>query len=335
MALAMSRPWKHPKTGIYWLRKGVPEDLRAAIGKREEKFSLKTRDPVEAKRLHAEALAALEDRWANLRAPTRKLDNSELHRISITLQERWIEFGELPNIDWDTEIGDDLWERKVGGSSRKIPILIPEPGESYRYPRQCCVSHEEDELESWCLDRAKEVISANGLKVDEEDRLKIAKAVSVGAQRAALVLMRREKGDFRPLSPTNVAPPPTDTRAKDKPREQVTFESLLDGWAAEKRPTAKTSYSWRKVLEQLGDFVGHKDAARLTADDLLRWKAALLEAGLRTKTIRDSKIAPLRAILQWGVDNRKLTANPASRIPVDARARVCVVRVFETRSGLN
>jgi hypothetical protein len=41
-------------------------------------------------------------------------------------------------------------------------------------------------------------------------------------------------------------------------------------------------------------------------EDLVRWKAVLLEAGLRTKTIRDSKIAPLRAILQRGVDNRKI-----------------------------
>ena len=28
MALAVARPWKHPKTGIYWLRKRVPDDLR-------------------------------------------------------------------------------------------------------------------------------------------------------------------------------------------------------------------------------------------------------------------------------------------------------------------
>ena len=69
MALAMARPWKHPKTGIYWLRKRVPEDLRPILGKREEKRSLGTRDAAEAKRLHAQALAELEQRWANLRAP--------------------------------------------------------------------------------------------------------------------------------------------------------------------------------------------------------------------------------------------------------------------------
>ena len=65
--------------------------MRAAVGKREEKFSLKTREPVEAKRLHAQALIEIEERWSNLRAPIRKLDHSELHRISITMYERCLE----------------------------------------------------------------------------------------------------------------------------------------------------------------------------------------------------------------------------------------------------
>ena len=88
MALAITRPWKHPKSGIYWLRKRVPDDLLAAVGKREEKFSLNTRDPAEAKRLLAAALVALEERWGNLRAPVRKLDNSELHRVSLVICQR-------------------------------------------------------------------------------------------------------------------------------------------------------------------------------------------------------------------------------------------------------
>src|SRR5438132_12549166 len=29
-------PWKHPDSGYYWFRKRVPDDLRDAIGKREE-----------------------------------------------------------------------------------------------------------------------------------------------------------------------------------------------------------------------------------------------------------------------------------------------------------
>jgi uncharacterized protein DUF6538 len=49
MALSMPRPWKHPKTGIYWLRRGVPDALRLIIGKREVKLGLKTKDPETAK----------------------------------------------------------------------------------------------------------------------------------------------------------------------------------------------------------------------------------------------------------------------------------------------
>ena len=43
MALMTTRPFKHPKTGIYYLRRAVPADLLSHIGKREEKESLGTR----------------------------------------------------------------------------------------------------------------------------------------------------------------------------------------------------------------------------------------------------------------------------------------------------
>lgn len=43
----MTRP--QPKTGMYWLRKRVPDDLRAKLGKSEEKKSLKIEDPQAAK----------------------------------------------------------------------------------------------------------------------------------------------------------------------------------------------------------------------------------------------------------------------------------------------
>ena len=73
MPLSMARPWKHPKTGVYWLRKGVPEALRPLVGKREEKRSLRTRDPDEARQRHAQALSEVEAQWANLRSGPRQL----------------------------------------------------------------------------------------------------------------------------------------------------------------------------------------------------------------------------------------------------------------------
>jgi integrase len=212
-------------------------------------------------------------------------------------------------------------KKKLAVAPVKLQFQFPSRANCLVIPVSAA-SHEKDELEPWCQERAAEIISAKGWKVDEGDKLKIAKAVSVGAQRAALVLERRAKGDFGPESPVAVEPHPSDAITVNKPRAQVTLDSLLDGWVAEKRPTDKTIYSWKKVLEHLGKFVGHNDAARLMRDDLLGWKAALLEAGLRTKTIRDSKIAPLRAVLQRGVENRKIAENPAARIVVDVRTKI-------------
>ena len=185
MVLAMSRPWRHPKTGIYWLRKGVPDDLRTAVGKREEKFSLKTRDPFEAKRLHTAALAAIEQRWANLRAPARKLENSDLHRIAATTCERCVEAGGPPGIVWDTEIADDLWEDSldVGAGWTEAAISRLTDQTLHR---------------SWCRQRAGEYTSAFGLRVNGDELLKIAKAIGVGAQKAALTLKRHCQGRLQP-----------------------------------------------------------------------------------------------------------------------------------------
>ena len=112
MPLAMSRPWKHPNSGVYWLRKGVPKDLREIVGKQEEKRSLGTRDPVEAKRLHAEALAEIEQRWANLRAGPKALTEREAHQLAIAVHDRWLQqHVENPSqqIAWNVDLADRVF----------------------------------------------------------------------------------------------------------------------------------------------------------------------------------------------------------------------------------
>jgi hypothetical protein len=90
MALSMSRPWKHPKTGVYWLRKPIPKDLRPILGKLEEKHSLETWDPAEAKRRHPDALAQLEVEWANLRTGPQALTEQEAHELAAAVHHRWL-----------------------------------------------------------------------------------------------------------------------------------------------------------------------------------------------------------------------------------------------------
>ncbi|HEX3349377.1 MAG TPA: DUF6538 domain-containing protein, partial [Acetobacteraceae bacterium] len=56
----MTRPYPHPKTGVYWVRKVVPAALRPAVGRRELMQSLRTKDPKEARSKAPAVLAQFE-----------------------------------------------------------------------------------------------------------------------------------------------------------------------------------------------------------------------------------------------------------------------------------
>jgi hypothetical protein len=67
MVLQMPRPFKKPETGVYYLRRIVPEDIRAIIGKTEVRRSLKTKDPRTAARRFTEAAREVDKEWEELR----------------------------------------------------------------------------------------------------------------------------------------------------------------------------------------------------------------------------------------------------------------------------
>lgn len=63
----MAQPFKHPSTGVFYIRRRVPDELRPALG-REYKRSLKTRDPLEAKALFAAEWTRSEEAFSLARA---------------------------------------------------------------------------------------------------------------------------------------------------------------------------------------------------------------------------------------------------------------------------
>ncbi len=59
--VAMAEPWRHPETGMYYLRRQIPKPLRAEFGGRQLwKRSLDTKDASEARRVFTAANAELE-----------------------------------------------------------------------------------------------------------------------------------------------------------------------------------------------------------------------------------------------------------------------------------
>lgn len=63
----MAQPFKHPQSGVFYLRRRVPDELRPILGQ-EYKRSLKTRDPAEAKARFAAEWSKSEEAFSIARA---------------------------------------------------------------------------------------------------------------------------------------------------------------------------------------------------------------------------------------------------------------------------
>ncbi|KQO91277.1 hypothetical protein ASF33_18265 [Methylobacterium sp. Leaf92] len=326
MALAMATPWLHPRTQVYYLRRRVPDDLKAALGRGEVRRSLGTRDPKEAKRLFAGALAELEAQWANLRGGARALTEREAHQLAARVGEAFVaaheEFPSRQDL-WRVEIGEALFdEGPLPVVGRSAVEMMTEGLDHHIVQRHA--------MRAWCERSADENLAREGLRVDADSRQEVVRAIARAMQAGALRLRDMAKGTWtlapRPVGPAAIPPPPTPavSREPEAPRPHVgvvTLEALIAGWLRERQPAAKTAYVFPRVVRDFGAFIGHRDATRVTEDDVVRWKDRLLEQGLRGTTIRNGKIGPVRTILQWGVDNKKLSTNVARGIKVTTKAR--------------
>ncbi|WP_152047601.1 site-specific integrase [Aureimonas psammosilenae] len=321
---------------MYWLRRRVPADLVAIVGKREELVSLRTKDAEEAKKRHLAALAEVEARWDTLRAGPATISEREALEIVREFYDRWIELHrEEPGsqTQWRTDLFEGLWQvpyiivpfASGGGHDRDLlerppqttHISAPPPDLGAFDPNATPIRRMQD----LCVEGAEALLKRRGLRTDALGRSKVVKAIGKMLQQASLALAASAKGDgFWPTA-FATSEPPTASGPVQKKKAQTTFsiDDAFKLWIAEKRPRERTIYEWKRVLNELATFVGHRDADRLSVDDLLRWKNALLEAKRAPKTIRDAKIAPVRAILQVAVENRKLDANPAEKVTLTVK----------------
>lgn len=343
MVLAMSRPARHPKTGIFWLRKRVPSDLVARVGRAIEYFSLQTREPAEAKQRHAEAVARLEARWTELRRgehtevrgaaadaslPPRSLSEREAGERAGWMYAHWLGLHrENPSQQrfWPTELYRHLWRSPKGRIEHR------EDGRAaVRAVLSFAQAEKVAELEAWCQDQAETALSLHDVEADEAGALRVAKAIAAQVQRASLTLTALARGEPE-ASPASVH---TATPAV-KPVKTVGLIDLVEAWWREAERTGKsesTRESYTNTIKQLVAFLGHDEANRVTVDDVRRFKDHRLATRkpngqlLSPTTVKNSDLAALKSVFGWGVANGRLTDNPATDVTV---ARVSKVRLRE------
>ena len=256
MPLAMSRPWKHPKTGIYWLRKRVPDGLLALVGKREELRTLGTRDPAEAKVRHAAALAEIEARWATLRAGPKHLSEREALDLAAPVGE-WLisQYRDNPSEQklWQTDYGDAVFLHRPAVSSG-----------DYSDPKASFAIRDGDlaimQMEQWCRSAAVNISGARGLQLDETALQLVSRSIARITQAAALKLKRLTQGEREDVVLQFSGYALSLGPSKKSSREAVSFTKLIGGWSAERRPAEKTIYDWTRLFKELALFLGHDNA---------------------------------------------------------------------------
>lgn len=124
MVIPMARPWKHPKTGVYYFRKRVPAGLVRKVGRAIEKGSLGTKNEREANKLFTLVAAEYEHRWEQLRSipvervlPEIKLGPRQITALSGQIHDELMDkYGDDP--------GDvSIWVEKLRSAAIRSALL--------------------------------------------------------------------------------------------------------------------------------------------------------------------------------------------------------------------
>jgi len=304
------------KTGLWKGRKEIPQAIRSAYGKREEKTTWP------AHYTDGQALAA----YAAWRAPIeaqidllkQKLAGTGLVRL--TRQQARALAGE-----WYRETvnaAGDLDLTASGGSTvdweATRALLFDEV-----YDSETTETHLVPGLT--LIDERDELLSARGLVVtDDSAALLLAELAELNVAFFDR-LQRREAGD-NGMDPVLASLPPVDTSIpsgppqtpKAAPKPAVSIKGLFERYAASGAANERTSSKWRPHVAHFVTFLGHDDATRVTRSDLNRWVEALAAKPLARKTITDSYVPAMRVTLSIAYEDELIPANPASNLKVRA-----------------
>jgi integrase len=355
--LHMARLWRDPRTGIWKLRRRIPQRYRGVANQKGAtvKISTGTADRKAAEKALPEVLrqwGAMEAAWErtlNGGAPApssgRSLTNREAHALAGLWYRRLLhEFEADPAaVDrwdgWDTNMPTDPYDEDedpgaiANGSARVRP----------EYLRQKAVF-----LVPF-MAYADDLLASVHVTTDATSKERLAGLLVQRLPQALARFGKRLSGDYRP-DPLREMLPDWESRTVSEPvAARPTSVSLRDLFAAWKRVAAlkpRVIEETRYVVDALISFVGHDDAAEVSREDLIRWRTAMTAEG-RTNDTWNNRLSMIRQVLARGVSDGKLKTNltdglrlskgrPASWLPysdVDA-ARILNAARRETGPSL-
>ena len=293
-----ARLWMDPRTGIWKLRRRIPQRYRSVADQTGDSIKISTGH---ADRKAAEsALPAVLQRWEDMLAGWERRSNvvTLTPERAATLAAQWAAWvaggGRLDTGDETSDVFE--------------PLDLPECATPERVARMW------DRVE-W---HADEALQMAGITIAPEGRPLLLRAmvrtVAAAYLQADLVNLG-VTGSAEAVRPLDMirealpAVPDTVPVGVTAPAPKVSLVGLFNAWKAIAVVKPRTVTEADYAVKALAAFAGHDDAAQITRDDLARWRDAMIAEG-RVNGTWNNRLSLIRQVLLFGVSERRLAVNP-------------------------
>jgi integrase len=276
---------KRPTSKNYWIRKKVPADLRPLVGKTEIWASLGTKDERQANIKIGAVNAAIETRWARLRAEAArgrcsapplvpepfKLTHQDLHALrgeeQTKMRNHWMK---------DPPTGFGRLRMTPGGDEETLQL------------------------------DAIDLLERGGYEASPANVERLVPLLIQARREAVADVEHARTGDYDKIADLSRIPERT-TPALDF---VAGFEEYAAKGGLRGGSEGRTATRWRPKVKEFCRFVGHRDLKKMKTSDGYDWVDELIQKGIPRDSIRKVWIAALSATAGFLVERRKLDQNP-------------------------
>lgn len=291
--VTMSTPYKDPNSGVYKLRKAIPEELRSFFinkktGKPQREYwqTLATKELKEAKRLFPDVLADFERKLEAARAQLEGRSYSLSDLEAKALAGEWLK----RELDTTSNIPDDI----------EIVLSV--------YPDMI----EQRKFETWAF-RADEVIEANRLSIlpSSESYQKLCEELAYADLKFWSLMDSRARGDWQDKGLVQYPSfNPSESNLK--------LMELYERFEKEDKPEVRRRADFTRNIDRFIEMHGDIPVGSVKPEQVVAWKDTLVDQGLASSTIND-RLRVIDILLEYAKVNHLITMNAACGIKVKGK----------------
>lgn len=306
----MCSPYRPKNSGKFWIRKRVPNEVKAVIGQTEIKRSLGTSDPNEA-RLLAPIICAEIDQIITKARRSLNMDASDVNSLSGEyLRKRLSEIkAEAIEQEWDRNTFSLAQDHLTDPLERKLPRDLAES--EYDQVRA-------QRAAEWGSQSIQPILDRHGLTPPE----RIKHQLGIKAFKAEL---EAYAGANALLHGDTDWQAPAYAQAGIMEEPATLPELFADFVRVTPNLAVRTRDSWKTYIDRAHKFFDNKPAAQITRKDVRAFADALLAGDKRAtpkgkplagKTVKDNYIATLSVVYKFAIDRERLEKDPTFKIKI-------------------